>query len=46
MACNVIRPGYLKLAAGSHTLFYRLTDDRQVDVVRVLHQRIDVDRHL
>jgi len=44
--CDEIRPGYLKLAAGSHVLFYRLTDDGQVDVVRVLHQRMDVDRHL
>lgn len=45
-ACDEIRPGYRKLAAGSHTLFYRLSADGIVDVVRVLHQRMDVDRHL
>lgn len=45
--CDEIRPGYRKLAAGSHTLFYRLTPAHDVvDVVRVLHQRMDVDRHL
>jgi toxin ParE1/3/4 len=45
-ACNEIRPGYRKLAAGSHTLFYRVTAEDVIDVVRVLHQRMDVDRHL
>lgn len=45
-ACDEIRPGYRKLAAGSHTLFYRVTAKAVIDVVRVLHQRMDVDRHL
>ncbi|WP_328412452.1 type II toxin-antitoxin system RelE/ParE family toxin [Nocardia sp. NBC_00403] len=44
-ACDEIRPGYLELVAGSHTLFHRVTDG-VVDVVRVLHQRMDVDLHL
>lgn len=45
-ACDEIRPGYRKLAAASHTVFYQLTADGAIDVVRVLHQRMDVDRHL
>ena len=45
-ACDEIRPGYRKLAAGSHTLYYRVTPDGIIDVVRILHQRMDVDRHL
>lgn len=46
-ACDEIRPGYLKLAAGSHVVFYRSDDaDDGIDVVQVLHQRMDVDRHL
>jgi toxin ParE1/3/4 len=44
-ACVEIRPGYRKLAAGSHVLFYRVTAEG-IDVARVLHQRMDVDRHL
>ena len=44
--CDEIRPGYRKLAAGSHTLFYRVNAEDVVDVIRVLHQRMDVDRHL
>ncbi len=27
----------------SHTLFYRVTGEGTIDVVRVLHQRMDVD---
>ncbi len=45
-ACDEIRPGYRKLAAGSHTLYYRVTPDDVIDIVRTLHQRMDVDRHL
>jgi len=45
-ACDEIRPGYRKLAVGSHTLYYRVAPDGVIDVVRVLHQRMDVDCHL
>ena len=41
-----IRSGYLKMAVGSHFLFYRITDDGQIDVVRILHQRMDVSARL
>lgn len=43
--CNDIRPGYLKLSVGSPMLFYRRTGG-DIDVVRILHQRMDYDRHL
>ena len=43
--CDEIRPGYFKYASGSHVLFYRRISDG-IDVVRVLHQRMDFDRHL
>jgi toxin ParE1/3/4 len=45
-AIDDIRPGYRKLAVQSHLLFYRLTDTGLIDVVRVLHQRMDVAAHL
>jgi toxin ParE1/3/4 len=45
-ACDEIRAGYRKLAAGSHVVFYRVSVGGAIDVVRVLHQRMDVDRHL
>jgi toxin ParE1/3/4 len=43
--CDEVRPGYRRYRAGSHLLFYRLIDGR-VDIVRILHERMDVDQHL
>lgn len=45
-ACEELRPGYRRLAAGSHTLYYRITENGAVAIVRILHQRMDPDRHL
>ena len=39
------RDGYLKAAVGSHFLFYRIRD-RSVEIIRVLHQRMDPDSRL
>jgi len=44
-SCDEIRLGYRKLSVGSHTLYYRLIGD-VIDIVRILHQRMDTDRHL
>ncbi len=43
---DAIRPGYRKLAVASHFLFYRVTGVGMIDVVRVLHQRMDTAAHL
>ena len=45
-ACDTVCPGYRKHSVGSHTLYYRIVGSDTIDVVRVLHQRMDVDRHL
>ena len=45
-ACDEVRPGYRKHAVGSHTLYDRMASADVIDVVRILHQRMDVDRHL
>lgn len=42
--CHV-RAGYLQYTVGSHIVFYRETETT-LDVSRVLHQRMNVDRHL
>jgi toxin ParE1/3/4 len=44
-ACDEIRQGYRRYGIGSHLLFFVVTDD-SVDIVRVLHQRMDPTRHL
>ncbi len=43
--CDEVRPGYRRYLVGSHVLFYRVTA-KVVFVVRILHQRMDTERHL
>jgi toxin ParE1/3/4 len=40
-----VRRGYRKSRSGSHVIFFKVTDDG-IDVVRILHQRMDFERHL
>ncbi|MCM3662567.1 type II toxin-antitoxin system RelE/ParE family toxin [Georgenia satyanarayanai] len=44
-ACDEIRQGYRRYGIGSHLLFY-VESAEGVDVVRILHQRMDPTRHL
>ena len=44
-ACPEIRAGYRKYPSGSHVVFYKLIEGG-VDVVRILHERMDFRRHL
>lgn len=44
-ACPDVRAGYYKYPSGSHVLFYRMLDDG-IDIIRILHERMDVRRHL
>jgi len=39
------REGYFKYPVGSHVIFYQRSG-AALDVIRILHQRMDVDRHL
>ncbi len=41
-----VRDGYRKILAGSHVVYFRVTDTGLIIVVRILHQRMDVERHL
>lgn len=43
--CDEIREGYRLFGIGSHLIFYRERADG-VDVMRVLHQRMDPTAHL
>jgi len=40
-----VRSGYLKLSTGSHMIYFRDHGDR-LEIMRVLHGRQDVQRHL
>jgi toxin ParE1/3/4 len=43
--CSEIRAGYHRYPVGSHVMFYRIGDD-SIEVVRILHQRMEYGRHL
>jgi toxin ParE1/3/4 len=45
-SADAIRSGYLRHAIGSHVLFYRAHESGGAEIVRVLHQRMDIERHL
>ena len=40
-----IRSGYRKTACGSHMIYFRQDGD-DIEVIRILHQSMDVGRHL
>jgi toxin ParE1/3/4 len=42
---NRVRPDYLKLRIGSHLIVYRKQADL-VDIIRILHQRMDLPSRL
>jgi toxin ParE1/3/4 len=44
-SAGAIRRGYRKHASGAHVIFYREIAGG-IDVVRILHRRMDVPRHL
>jgi len=45
LSAEDIRPGYWKHWLGSHVIFYQQTP-RGIDIVRVLHQNMDVNARL
>jgi toxin ParE1/3/4 len=40
-----IRTGYLKYPVGRHFIFF-LSSEAGIDVIRILHQSMDIERHL
>jgi toxin ParE1/3/4 len=41
ITCDYIKTGYRKFLVTSHVIFYRLLSENQIEIVRVLHKRID-----
>lgn len=46
IACDVIKVGYRKFPIGSHVVFYRALSDTEIEIVRILHKRVDLGRQL
>ena len=41
-----VRAGYRKCQVGRHVLYFQMADTDGIIVVRILHQHMDVSRHL
>lgn len=41
-----IREGYRKFPQGSHIVFFRKSETHNIEIIRVLHKRMDADIHL
>jgi len=41
-----VREGYWKYKVGKHVIYFRCPNDDHLDVIRILHERMDVDSHL
>lgn len=41
-----VRKGYRASKVKSHLVFYRKSDDNQIEVIRILHQMMDVKNRL
>lgn len=43
---DTVRQGYKKLAYKKHSIFFRIAADEVVEIIRVLHIRMDVESRL
>jgi toxin ParE1/3/4 len=45
-SCDHIRSGYRVLPVRSHLVFYKLASDQMPEIIRVLHERMNVSSRL
>ena len=41
-SCDNVIYGYRKYPEGKHIIFYRIADDKVVEIMRILHQAMDI----
>lgn len=44
--CGDLRPGLLSITCNRHIIFFRRSPAGTVEILRILHQRMDFQRHL
>lgn len=42
-SCVDIRQGYRKYHVGRHMIFYRRSDADSIEIIRILHERMDIE---
>lgn len=45
-AADYIRKGYRSAVVKSHLIYYRISDDNKLEVIRILHQNMDVEERM
>ena len=45
-SCDYIRTGYRVFPVGSHIIFYKIANRHNVEIIRVLHKRMNVSPRL
>ncbi len=43
---SVVSPGYSRIRAGRHVVFFRALPNGPIEIVRILHERMDFPAHL
>lgn len=46
MQMDGVRKGYRKFPQGSHVIFFRKSEIHSIEIIRVLHKRMDVEAQL
>ncbi len=44
--CSDILKGYRKLKTGSHLIFYHTSSEESIEIVRILHERMEIETKL
>ena len=44
--CDYIREGYRKFPSSSHIIFYRNLREDEIEIVRILHKRMDAKQQM
>ncbi|MDA0739994.1 MAG: type II toxin-antitoxin system RelE/ParE family toxin [Nitrospirae bacterium] len=44
--CDEIREGYQKYQIGKHIIFYRVITPHHIEIVRILHGRMEIEHRL
>ena len=43
---NEIRKGLLGFISGKHIIFYRIVNENEIEVIRILHERMDLKNRI
>ncbi|CAG23065.1 type II toxin-antitoxin system RelE/ParE family toxin [Photobacterium profundum] len=46
ICCEYIKAGYRKFPQGSHIIYYRQNESQSIEIIRVLHKSMDVNRNI